>query len=112
MYPPRSKVPPRSTPTMSPTFFRYLAFHLSRCCQKNISHPPEKTQLPLFQNVRHVSLKKNTEKEKPQPKTISELVFIGISEKGIHDFLYPNMDKKYMPPPHIIKITLIPILYT
>jgi len=24
----------------------------------------------------------NTEKEKPQPKTISELVFIGISEKG------------------------------
>ena len=24
----------------------------------------------------------NTEKAKPQPKTISELVFIGISEKG------------------------------
>ena len=27
-----------------------------------------------------------TEKEKPQPKTISELVFIGISEKGHADF--------------------------
>ena len=59
-----------------------MSFILARCCQKNISHPPEKTKIPLFQNVRPVSLAEITEKEKPQPKTISEPVFIGISEKG------------------------------
>ena len=63
-----------------------MPFIFAQFCQKNISHPPEKTQNTIFQIVRHVSLAKNTEKEKPQPKTISELVFIGISEKGRTDF--------------------------
>ena len=66
-----------------------MPFIFAQFCQKNISHPPEKTQNTIFQIVRHVSLAKNTEKEKPQPKTISELVFIGISEKGhTRFFLY------------------------
>ena len=63
-----------------------MSFILARCCQKNISHPPEKTKIPLSQSVRYVPLAENTEKEKPQPKTISELVFIGVSEKGHTDF--------------------------
>lgn len=66
-----------------------MSFILAQYCQKNISHPPEKTKIPLSQNVRHVPMAENTEKEKPQPKTISELVFIGISEKGhTRFFLY------------------------
>ena len=64
-----------------------MSFIFGNFCQKNISHPPEKTKIPLFQNVRPVSLAEITEKEKPQPKTISELVFIGISEKGDTRFL-------------------------
>ena len=40
-----------------------------------------------------------TEKEKPQPKTISELVFIGISENGIHGFCVGSFRQKSIPPP-------------
>ena len=53
-----------------------------------------------------------TEKEKPQPKTISELVFIGISEKGYTDFCVGGFRQKNVPNLNIIKVTLIPILYT
>ena len=77
---------PKSAPNQLPQclqcFSGLMSFILAQCCQKNISHPPEKTKIPLFQNVRPVSLAEITEKEKPQPKTISEPVFIGISEKG------------------------------
>ena len=76
-----------------------MSFILAQCCQKNISHPPEKTQNPIFQNVRSVSMAENTEKEKPQPKTISELVFIGISENGIHGFCVGSFRQKSIPPP-------------
>ena len=65
-----------------------MPFIFAQFCQKNISPPPEKTQNTIFQIVRPVSMAENTEKEKPQSKTISELVFIGLSEKGILDFLY------------------------
>ena len=54
----------------------------------------------------------NTEKEKPQPKTISELVFIGISENGIHGFCVGSFRQKSIPPRNIIKGALIQILYT
>ena len=76
------KSPPNQLPQCLQRFSGLLYFILAQCCQKNISHPPEKTKIPLSQNVRSVSMAENTEKAKPQPKTISELVFIGISEKG------------------------------
>ena len=83
------KSPPNQLPQCLQRFSGLLYFIFLQICQKNISHPSEKTQNPIFQNVRYVSMAKYPEKEKPQPKTISELVFIGISEKGhTRFFLY------------------------
>ena len=89
MYPHVPKFPLGQPPQRLQRFSGLWSFIFEFFCRRNISPPPEKTKIPLSQNVIPVFFLKKLEKEKPQPKTISELVFIGISEKGIHDFFYP-----------------------